>query len=87
MLRVEDRIAQFRLNQVFNIYHGNAPAYLNDHFVLNNNITRSATDKTVIIPKIKGKESSCFSTMQSKTGKHCLWMSRKLILNKNLRKP
>lgn len=39
MLRVKDGVAQLRLNLVFNIYHGNAPVYLNT-FVLNNNITR-----------------------------------------------
>ena len=43
-----------------NINHGNALAYLNDNFVLNNNITRSATNQNFIIPKIKGKEFPCF---------------------------
>ena len=57
---MEDRAKQLRLNHVFNIYHGNAPAYLHEHFVLNNNITRSATNKNFIIPKIEGKKSSCF---------------------------
>ena len=47
-------------NHVYNIYHGKAPSYLCDHFVLNNNITRSATNKHFHIPKIRGKESSNF---------------------------
>jgi hypothetical protein len=60
MLNVEDRATQLRLNHVYNIYHGKAPSYLCDHFVLNNNITRSATNKHFHIPKIRGKESSNF---------------------------
>lgn len=86
MLRVEDRVAKLRLNHVFNICQGNSSAYLNNHFILNNNITKSAINKNFIIPMTTGKASSFFSTMQSVTLLHCLWKSNKLILNKNLRK-
>ena len=60
MLRVDDRATQLRLNHVFNIFHGNAPNYLCDKFILNKNNTRGATNNNYVIPKIKGKESSCF---------------------------
>lgn len=47
MLRVEDRVAKLRLNHVFNICQGNTSAYLNNHFILNNNITKSAINKNL----------------------------------------
>ena len=40
MLCVPDRVSQLRLNHVFNIVQGLAPAYLGDHFERNSNITR-----------------------------------------------
>jgi hypothetical protein len=44
MLSVTDRVRQLRLNHVFNIFHGHAPAYLYENFNLNNNLTRGATN-------------------------------------------
>ena len=32
LLNVEDRVAQLRLNHVFNIYQGKAPSYLSENF-------------------------------------------------------
>lgn len=58
MKSVEDRVVQKRLNHALNMYHDNAPAYLNDNFVLNDNSKRSATIKNFIIAEI-GNESSC----------------------------
>lgn len=59
MKSVEDRVVQKRLNHALNMYHDNAPAYLNDTFVLNDNSKRSITIKHIIIAEIKGKGSSC----------------------------
>lgn len=53
MKSVEDRVVQKRLNHALNMYHDNAPAYLND------NSKRSITIKHIIIAEIKGKGSSC----------------------------
>jgi hypothetical protein len=44
MLSVTDRVHQLRINHVFNICHGHAPEYLCEHFNLNNNLTRGATN-------------------------------------------
>ena len=40
MLNVSDRTSQLRLNHFFNVIHGCAPIYFEEHFALNNNITR-----------------------------------------------
>ena len=50
MLSVTDRVHQLRINHVFNICHGHAPEYLCEHFNLNNNLTRGATNLICLVP-------------------------------------
>ena len=50
MLSVTDRVHQLRINHVFNICHGHAPEYLCEHFNLNNNLTRGATNLNCLVP-------------------------------------
>jgi hypothetical protein len=50
MLSVTDRVRQLRINHVFNIFHGHAPGYLCEHFNLNNNLTRGATNLNCLVP-------------------------------------
>ena len=40
MLNVSDRTSQLRLNHAFNVTHGCAPTYFEEHFTLNKNVTR-----------------------------------------------
>ena len=35
---------------MFNIFHGHAPEYLCEHFNLNNNLTRGATNLIFLVP-------------------------------------
>lgn len=65
MLKVEDRVVQLRLNHVFIIYDGDAPAYFNDHCVLINN-NSSTTSKNLILPKLKVTNIHCFFYKASK---------------------
>ena len=63
-MSVEDRVAQLRLNHVFNIYHGKAPSYLCEHFLLRSEVssrsTRSSSNLDFIVPRIKTCESGSF---------------------------
>ena len=64
LLSVEDRVARLRLNHVFNIYHGKAPSYLCEHFLLRSEVssrsTRSSSNLDFIVPRIKTCESGSF---------------------------
>ena len=64
LLSVEDRVAQLRLNHVFNIYHGKAPSYLCENFLLRSEVssrsTRSSSNLDFIVPRIKTCESGSF---------------------------
>ena len=64
LLNVEDRVKQLALNHVFNIFHGNAPSYLCEKFVLRSEVsihrTRSCTNLDFIVPRIKTCESGTF---------------------------
>ena len=64
LLNVEDRVAQLRLNLVYNIYQGKAPSYLSEHFLLRSETsrrnTRSCSNLDYIVPRIKTCESGSF---------------------------
>ena len=63
LLSIEDRVAQLRLNHVFNIYHGSAPSYLSENFDLRSKScrsTRSSSNLDFIVPRIKTCESEAF---------------------------
>ena len=60
MLHTSDRVTQLRLNHVFNIFNGNAPTYLNQHFVRNDGITRAATNMNYLVPRVGSQGSSNF---------------------------
>ena len=64
LLNVEDRVAQLRLNHVFNIYQGTAPSYLSEHFLLRSETssrnTRSSSNLDYIVPRIRTCESGSF---------------------------
>ena len=63
-MNVEDRVKQLALNHVFNIFHGNAPSYLCEKFVLRSEVsihrTRSCTNLDFIVLRIKTCESGTF---------------------------
>ena len=60
MLSVRDRVRQLRINHVFNIFHGHAPEYLCEHFNLNNNSTRGATNLICLVPSGSTYNKSSF---------------------------
>ena len=60
MLHTSDRVTQLRLNHVFNIFNGNAPTYLNQHFVRNDGITRGATNMNYLVPRVGSQGSYNF---------------------------
>lgn len=83
-MRVLDQL-RFILFLIYTIaMHRHIILKLIDHFVLKNSITRSATNKKIIISTIKSKFYHVFF-LQCYERLEYLWRSRSLILNKNLR--
>jgi hypothetical protein len=60
LLNIQDRVSQLRLNHVFSIYHGRAPSYLTELFLLRSNYTRSASNADFVIPSVKHKQCESF---------------------------
>ena len=60
MLHTSDRVTQLRLNHVFNIFNGNAPTYLYQHFVRNDGITRGASNMNYLVPRVGSQGISNF---------------------------
>ena len=60
MLYTSDRVTQLRLNHVFNIFNGNAPNYLFEHFERNEGITRGATNLNYTVPRVGSQGTSNF---------------------------
>ena len=65
MLYTSDRVTQLRLNHDFNIFYGNAPNYLFEHFDRNEGITRGASNMNYILPKVGSQGTSNFIIMLS----------------------
>ena len=64
MLNVEDRVRQLRLNHVYNIYHGRAPPYLEENFILRSAVssknTRASSNEDFFIPHVKTCQADTF---------------------------
>ena len=64
LLNIQDRVSQLRFNHVFSIYHGRAPSYLTEHFLLRSNYsnyyTRSASNADFVLPSVKHKQCESF---------------------------
>ena len=60
VLCTSDRVTQLRLNNVFNIFNGNAPCYLYHHFETNEGITRGATNMIFLVPTVASQGTSNF---------------------------
>ena len=63
LLSVKDRVTQLKLNQVFKIYHGISPDYLQTNFIritsLHNYSTRGSPHN-FIVPRIQGQANLTF---------------------------
>ena len=81
MLHTSDRVTQLRLNHVFNIFNGNAPTYLYQHFVRNDGITRGATNMNYLVPRVgsQGIFNFYYNAIRS------LYQSNKSVANPLLR--
>ena len=63
LLSVKDRVIQMKMSDVYKIFHGTAPDYLNAHFTritsVHSYITRGSP-YNFIVPRIKGQASHTF---------------------------
>jgi hypothetical protein len=64
LLNIEDRVKQLRLNHVYNIYHGNAPSYLSEKFILRSAVssrnTRASCNVDYFIHHVKACQADTF---------------------------
>jgi len=74
LLSVKDRVAQLKLNQVFKIYHGLSPDYLNVNFNRITSLHKYSTRGSpynFIVPRIQGQANNTFFTVEYSTGTLC----------------